>query len=158
MSERSTFRRAAAVVVAAVAVFALAGCGEGDETTAGAGAGAAQTPSTSAAPATTATTLLPSTTAAAPAPARCTNVSFSSNTEDVATDVRSTGPGCPEAEAFVRKVGTQVSAPSGPPRVEVDGYVCVRTSVRSGDHGPQLGTFECTSGANKVTFTRALVG
>ena len=89
--------------------------------------------------------------------ARRSNVSFSSDPEDVATDVRGTGVSCADAEAFVRKIGGQVSSQTGPAKVEMDGYTCTRVNVRSGDHGPALGTFDCANGALKITFVRALV-
>jgi hypothetical protein len=146
-----------ASVIAVVAVLVLAGCGDEDES---ASVGAQGTPPPSSSPPATATTVGPSTAVtptSATAP-RCANVSFSSDTEDVATDIRSTGLSCTEAEALVRKLGALVSSPTGPSRVESDGFVCTRLSVRSGDHGPPLGTFDCTNAGTKVTFVRALVG
>jgi hypothetical protein len=134
--------------VAIVALFALAGCGGGDQATS---AGAQATvPPTSIAP-TTATTVPATTTTAAPT---CANVGFSSNSDDRASDIRAAGLSCTDAEALVRKVGPQVSGDGGPSRVEADGFVCIRTSARAGDHGPPSAVFECTSGAKKVTFVR----
>jgi hypothetical protein len=72
----------------------------------------------------------------------------------MASEIRATGLSCADAEALVRKVGPQVSSVGGPSRVETDGFVCIRTSARSGDHGPPSSTFECTSGATKVMFVR----
>lgn len=145
-----------ASVIAVVAVLLLAGCGSDDEATS---VGAEATTTPTAGTPTTATTLSFSTTVA-PASAtalRCANVTFSSNSEDVARDITSTGLSCTEAEALVRKIGAQVSSLDGPSRVETDGFACVRASVRSGDHGPPLATFDCTNGAAKVVFARALV-
>ena len=136
--------------IAAGALLVLAACGEGSVSTA-----TGQATSTTAAAPTTVTTAVAVTTTTAP---RCSNVSFSANAEDVATEIRATGLACSDAEALVRKVGAQANAVESPPKVEADGYTCLRTSVRSGDHGPPLGSFECTSGAAKVTFLRALVG
>jgi hypothetical protein len=138
---------AAAFAVAGLLV--LAGCGGGDQATS-AGAQATVPPTTATAvPATT--TTVASTTTTAPA---CANVSFSSNSTDRASEIRATGLSCAEAEALVAKVGPQVSGDGGPARVEADGFACVRTSARSGDHGPPSSIFECTSGARKVTFVR----
>ena len=150
---RTLTRPARLVALAPVAVLVLlGGCGSDDGTS----VGAAQ-PSTSAAPVTTAPAA-PTTLAVTTTLVKCANVSFSSDPEDLATDIRPTGLSCSDAEAVVRKVGTQLTSPTGAPRVEAEGYTCVRTSLRSGDHGAPLGTFECTSGALKVSFTRALVG
>ncbi len=138
-----------ATLMALAALVLLAGCGSGDQTTS---AGALATTPTTTATATT-TTPAPTTTAAA----RCASAAFSSNPEDLASDVRSTGLGCPEAEALVRKVGLQMNSSDGPSRVETDGFACIRTSLRSGDHGPPLGTVECARGGTTVTFVRAFV-
>lgn len=151
---RTIFRPASASAVAAILL--LAGCGEGDEATS-AGTVEASLPTT-AAP--TTVTTVPATTTVAPAAtaaARCNSVSFTSNPEDVASDIRATGLSCADAEALVGKIGPQVGSTSSPPRVEADGFVCLRASTRSGDHGPPVATFECTSGATKVTFGRNLV-
>jgi hypothetical protein len=146
---RTLSRPASAVAV--VAALALAGCGTGDRATS---AGADATPPTSGAP--IGATLPAPTTATAPSTTapRCANVTFSG--DDVASDIRGTGLSCTEAEALVQKLGPQLASADGPARVETDGVVCIRTSLRSGDHGPPLATFECTSGGNKVTFMRAL--
>jgi hypothetical protein len=94
---------------------------------------------------------VPATTTTVPT---CANVSFSSNPEDRASDVKATGLSCAEAEALVRAVGPQVKGDGGPARVEADGFVCSRVSARAGDHGPPSAIFECTNGAKKVTFVR----
>ncbi len=132
---------------AALALLVLAGCGEADETTS---AGAQVTPTpTTVAPATTTTVARTTTTGPA-----CANVSFSSNTDDKASDIKATGLTCTEAEALVRNVGLLVKGEGGPARVESDGFVCTRVNARAGDHGPASAIFECTNGAKKVTFTR----
>lgn len=143
---RSISRPASAIVI--VALFVLTGCGGGDqETSVGAQATA---PPTSVRP-TTSTTVLATTATTA---STCASVAFSSNTDDRASDIKATGLSCPEAEALVRKVGPEVKGDGGPARVETEGFVCVRTSARAGDHGPPSAIFECTSGARKVTFVR----
>lgn len=144
-----------ASALAVVAALALVGCGKSDQTTS---AGAAATQATSAAP-TTAATLPTLTTVAAPtttAP-HCNDVSFSSNPEDTATSITSSTMSCTDAEAAVRAVGPQLSAADGPSQVVTAGFTCTRTSLRSGDHGPPLGSFDCVNGAMKVSFLRALV-
>jgi hypothetical protein len=144
---RNIFRPAPAVAVGALLL--LAGCGGGDQaTSAGAQATASSTTSTTR-PATT-TSIAPTTTTA---PA-CANVSFSSNADDRASEIKATGLSCADAEALVRKVGPQVVGDGGPSRVDSDGFVCNRTSARSGDHGPASAIFECINGPSKVVFTR----
>jgi hypothetical protein len=140
---------APAAAVAVAAVLLLAGCGQGDETTS---AGAqAQTPTTVVP---TTVTTVPATTPTTAAPT-CPNVSFSSNTDDKASEIKTVGVSCTEAEPLIRNVGAQVKGDGGPARVESgDGYVCLRTNARAGDHGPASAIFECTNGAKKVTFTR----
>lgn len=143
---RSISRPASAVAMA-VALLVLSGCGDSDqETSAGAQATA---PPTTVRPTTSSTA--PATTTTVPS---CGNVSFSSDPVDRASDVKATGLSCAEAEALVRNVGPQVKGDGGPARVEADGFVCLRTSARAGDHGPPSAIFECTSGAKKVTFVR----
>ena len=82
----------------------------------------------------------------------CANVEFAPNSDNLAVEIRATGVGCVEAEALVRKVGTQVRSVGGPSRVETDGWVCVRTS--QSDQGLPSSEFECVSGSKKVTFRR----
>lgn len=149
---RTIWRPAAAIGL--LAIFVLAGCGAGDEDTS-AGAQAA-TPSTSAAPT---TTTPPATTTTVPSGAAlpCANVALSTSSEDVASGVRSTGLTCTEAEALLKKVGPQMNSVDSPSRVETDGFACSRTSLRSGDHGLPVATFDCSKGPTKVTFTRALL-
>ncbi len=144
-----------ASVIGVFAVLVLGGCGGGEQETSAGGLGT--TPPTSGAPTTAMTLPATTTVAAAGTPLRCANVAFSSNTEDVASDIRSTGMNCTEAEAFVRKIGPQMTSVDGPTRVETDGFACIRTSLRSGDHGAPLATFDCTNGATKVVFVRALL-
>jgi hypothetical protein len=138
----------AAWALAVVGAHLLAGCGTDKATSAGA---SAATPPTSGGPTTLlAPTIAPTSTTTPP----CANVGFSSNADDRASDIRATGLSCADAEALVRKIGPQVTGDGGPSRVESDGFVCLRTSARSGDHGPASSVFDCTSGASKITFTR----
>ena len=139
-----------APALAVLALLALAGCGEGEQTTS---AGAqVTTPTTSVAPTTAATVAATTTTAAA---ARCADVSFSSNPDDKASEVKATGLSCAEAEALVRKVGPDVKGIGGPAQVTSDGFVCNRTNARAGDHGPPSATFDCVNGAMRVNFIRS---
>jgi hypothetical protein len=143
------------LVTAAVATLVLTACGGGDQTTS---AGAqATTPATGGAPTTAAT--LPASTAVAPTTAApsCPDVSFSSNPEDVATNITGTGVSCADAQTLVRAVGPQIALTESPTQVATNGFTCTRTSLRSGDHGPALATFDCTNGPMKVDFTRALL-
>ncbi len=82
----------------------------------------------------------------------CVNVEFAPSSDNLAVEIRATGVGCVEAEALVRKVGTQVRSVGGPSRVEADGWVCVRTS--QSDQGLPSSEFECLNGSRKVTFRR----
>ena len=143
---RSISRPASAVALV-VALLVMSGCGGGDqETSAGA---QATVPPTTVGPTTSSTA--PATTTTVPT---CGSVSFSSDPVDRASDIKATGLSCAEAEALVRNVGPQVKGDGGAARVEADGFVCLRTSARAGDHGPPSATFECTSGARKVAFVR----
>jgi ABC-type phosphate transport system substrate-binding protein len=146
-----------ALVTAVVGALVLTACGGGEQTTsAGAQATQATAAVTSAAP-TTAVTLPPSTTVAPTTAPACPDVSFSSNPEDVATGIQGTGVSCADAQALVRSVGPQIASTDSPVQVASNGYTCARTSLRSGDHGPALATFDCTNGPMKVDFTRALL-
>jgi hypothetical protein len=82
----------------------------------------------------------------------CPDIGFTPNSDNVASDIYATNMTCAEADTLVRKVGPQVGAVGGPSRLEVDGFVCVRTS--SSQAGLPSSEFECTSGSKKVTFTR----
>jgi len=82
----------------------------------------------------------------------CVDVGFAPNTDNVAGDIVATGLSCADAEALVRKVGMQARPVGGPSRVEVDGFVCLRTA--ESDRGLPSSDFECTSGSKKVTFRR----
>ena len=82
----------------------------------------------------------------------CPDVGFAANSDNVASGILATGLSCVEAEALVRKVGVQARSVGGPARVEVDGFVCVRTA--ESDRGLPSSDFECTSGSKKVTFRR----
>jgi len=84
--------------------------------------------------------------------ARCADVGFAPNTDNLASGIVASGLSCAEAEALVRKVGTQVRSVGGPSRVEVDGFTCIRTS--ESDRGLPSSEFECTSGPRRVTFRR----
>lgn len=149
-------------LVAVGALVVLAGCGGSGHTTA---AGAQATQATTDVPTTATTAPIPTTVAATVTTAasattvpKCTDQTLSANPEDTASNIQATGLSCADAEAFVRAAGVQMRSPNDPARVESGGYVCNRTSLRSGDHGPALATFECVSGPAKVTFQRALVG
>lgn len=83
----------------------------------------------------------------------CYDVGFTPNSDNVAGQIMATGLDCAEAEAFVRKVGTQLRSVGGPSRVELDGWVCTRTSANDGPGLPSS-DFECVSGSRKVTFHR----
>ncbi len=85
---------------------------------------------------------------------RCSNVGFTPNSDDVAGGIIAAGMTCSEAEALVRTVGAQVRSVGGPTRVDADGFACVRTSQDDGARGLPSSTFECTSGARRVTFDR----
>ncbi len=81
----------------------------------------------------------------------CEPVTFTPDSEDLASDVTATGLSCDEAEAFVRVAGQRTGA-ERPQEVDVEGYHCVRTSAEQ-DPLPRA-HYECTSGAKKVTFVR----
>lgn len=83
---------------------------------------------------------------------QCDDVVFTPNSENAAWDIVATGMSCAEAEAFVRKVGGPMGPINGLPRVESDGFTCVRTS-RS-DRGLPSATYECTNGNKRITFVR----
>ena len=110
---------------------------------------AASTTTTS--PVRPATTTIASTTSTAVV-RRCADIGFTPNSEDLASNIVAMGMSCVEAEALVRKVGPQVGAVGGPSRVEVDGFVCVRTAQR--DRGLPSSDFSCTSGTKSLTFVR----
>ena len=86
--------------------------------------------------------------------AACSDIGFTPNSEDMASDVVAFNLSCAEAEALVRKVGPRLGAVGGPSRVEVDGFACVRTAQDDGARGIPSSDFECTSAAKKVTFRR----
>ena len=87
-----------------------------------------------------------------PASAECTTVGFTPQTEDAASSVVATGLSCEEAEAFVRRLGPSVS-PSGPARIELDGFECVLTRYER-EPLPQ-GFYQCTSGSRRISFVRS---
>jgi hypothetical protein len=82
----------------------------------------------------------------------CVDVAFSSNSDNVAGQIMATGMDCAEAEGLVRKAGAQLGPVTGAARLDVDGFVCVRTA-RS-DRGLPSADYECTSGSKRVTFHR----
>lgn len=86
-------------------------------------------------------------------PETCADVAFAPNSDNIATTIVASGVSCAEAEALVRKAGTQLRSVGGPSRAEVDGWVCVRTASSTGP-GLPASDYECTSGSNKVTFHR----
>ena len=82
----------------------------------------------------------------------CFDVGYTPNSDNVAGQIMATGMDCAEAEALVRKVGVQAVAVGGPARLEVDGFVCVRTA--QSDRGLPSADYACTGGSKKVTFHR----
>ena len=82
----------------------------------------------------------------------CVEVAFSPNSDNVAGQITATGMDCAEGEALVRRAGAQLGPVSGTARLEVDGFVCVRTALS--DRGLPSADYECTSGSKKVTFHR----
>lgn len=87
-----------------------------------------------------------------PGPAYCSDVVFSPNSENGASSIRATGLSCVQAEALVRKVGGPLGPINGAPTADADGFHCVRTS--QSDVGLPTSTYECTNGAERVTFVR----
>jgi hypothetical protein len=87
-----------------------------------------------------------------PTTAVCNDVGFSPNSDNLASTIVATGVPCPEAEAFVRKVGGPLGPINGLPRVEADGFVCERTS--QDERGLPSATYVCTSGSKRITFVR----
>jgi hypothetical protein len=88
-----------------------------------------------------------------PTPAQCPDVGFAPNSDDLADDILAYGVRCPEAEAVVRKVGGSLGPVQGASRAEADGFTCVRTGQREGPGLPSA-DYECTRGAQSITFTR----
>jgi hypothetical protein len=82
----------------------------------------------------------------------CVAVAFAPNSDSLASDITATGMDCAEAEALVRKTRSQLGPVNGAARLEVDGFVCVRTA--QSDRGLPSADYECTSGPKKVTFHR----
>jgi hypothetical protein len=83
----------------------------------------------------------------------CVQVAFAPNSDNAASNIVASGMDCIEAEALVRKAGALVGAVSAPARLEVDGFVCVRTAQNDG-RGLPSADYSCTSGSKKVTFVR----
>jgi len=144
----STNRWALVVTVAAVA---LAGCGEADGD---ADRNAADVTRSTSEPTATSASEPTATTALADIhrAATCESVPFTSNSEDIASDVKAFGISCDEAEAFVRKAGARTSS-GGPADLDVDGYRCVRTRTEE-DPLPRS-FYECSSGSKRVSFVRS---
>ena len=82
----------------------------------------------------------------------CVDVAFAPNSDSLASDIVATGMDCAEAEALVRRTRAQLGPVNGAARLEVDGFVCVRTA--QSDRGLPSADYECTSGPKKVTFHR----
>lgn len=93
------------------------------------------------------------TASAPPATARCQDVGFTPNSDNVAADIVAYGLPCAEAEAVVRKVGGPLGPINGAPRGEADGFTCRRTSQTEG-RGLPMATYECTRGSQRITFER----
>ena len=83
----------------------------------------------------------------------CFDVGYTPNSDNVAGQIMASGMDCAEAEGLVRKVGVQAVAVGGPARLEVDGFVCVRTAQNDG-RGLPSADYACSSGSKKVTFNR----
>lgn len=90
---------------------------------------------------------------APPASARCQNVGFTPNSDDVAGDIMAYGLPCTEAEAVVRKVAGPFGPFSGAAQGEADGFTCRRTAQRDGPGLPSA-DYECTRGSQRITFSR----
>lgn len=84
----------------------------------------------------------------------CFDVGFAPNSDNVAGQIVATGMDCAEAEGLVSKAGVHAVAVSGPARLEVDGFVCVKTAQYDG-RGLPSADYACTSGPKKVTFNRS---
>ncbi len=93
------------------------------------------------------------TASAPPATARCQDVGFTPNSDDLAADIVADGLSCAEAEAVVRRVGEPLGPLNGAAQGEADGFTCRRTSQTEG-RGLPVATFECTRGSQRITFER----
>lgn len=89
---------------------------------------------------------------APPATARCKNVGFAPNSDNLASDIVAYGVSCQEAEAVVREVGGPLGPINGAPRGEAGGFTCVRIS--QSDSGLPSAEYTCTRGGQRITFTR----
>jgi hypothetical protein len=90
---------------------------------------------------------------APPATARCQDVGFTPNSDNMAADIVARGLPCSEAEAVVRKVGGPLGPINGAPQGEADGFTCRRASQDEGA-GLPTATYECTRGSQRITFVR----
>lgn len=89
---------------------------------------------------------------APPVTARCTDVGFTPNSDNVASAIVAYGVSCQEAEAVVRTVGGPLGPVNGAPRGEANGFTCIRTSQE--DRGLPSAEYVCTRGGQRITFTR----
>lgn len=87
------------------------------------------------------------------APARCKDVSFAANSDDMAADIVAYGLECPEAEALVRSVAGPFGPINGAMRGGSDGFSCVQTGQQEGP-GLPTSNYECTRGGQRITFIR----
>jgi len=81
----------------------------------------------------------------------CGNVSFTPNSDNVASGIVAVNMPCSEAKALVRKVGPPLGF-NGDATAQADGFRCVRTSRE--DVTLPMATYQCIKGTKKVTFTR----
>lgn len=89
---------------------------------------------------------------AEPVTARCNDIGFAPNSDNLASDIVATNMTCAEADALIRKVGGPLGPINGPERAEADGFTCIRVS--QSDSRLPTATYECTNGAQKVVFVR----
>jgi hypothetical protein len=83
---------------------------------------------------------------------RCSDVAYAPNSDNLASAIIAANMPCSEAEALVRKVGSETGAVGGPARFEVDGFTCLRTA--QSDQGLPSSDYQCTSGSQLVAFHR----
>ena len=82
----------------------------------------------------------------------CADVAFAPNSDNLASAIFVAGMDCAEGEAIVRKAGAQAGAVNGPARLNVDGFLCIRTA--QSDRGLPSADYECTNGSKLVRFHR----
>ena len=85
-------------------------------------------------------------------PKRCSDVGFSPNSDNLASDVMAYGLSCEEAHAVIRKAGPSTGPVNGASRLTVEGFECVRTG-QDLSALPEA-SYECSTGRRRITFTR----